>query len=512
MWEECDCLMRVRIWTGGVLVCCMAFVMLIVNWNSDKQALLIPQVTPIEESKTIDTEGTSDQQSFVASVREEAFDYNQISADEGVNIRLDSDPMLLGNYVSTLIPKRDETITFFFKEPMNRSSVEQALLTKNSKDDSRFYPQLLMHWSSDRQLHVKALIVQTKAELYHSFNLITFGALTQKGVKLTSGSFTGTIGELNQLWKVSSDGSQKKQLTSFQVPYWIEALGQSDTTFLLIRSLGYCQCDRESAKFTTVYDAANQTQTAYPVDIQIVQSYRGSGSFVADRRGFFYELSSKNAIDFPKRESAVTFNLPYYIHGASFSKDGRSLILLTGKEDQTHDFTMRIVPLDPKQGQETVIQTKLQGKLHENEANGHILPLTFNDDGKKVYFTLRGENGIEVRYVYDWKKGSVESWNPPIDPMNWAGFQTSSDGRFRIYANGGLYDGDLPLKNSFIGWHEGFWIPNTHEFVANNLSKINAETLIVIPNEKVKLPTESMLLKVSKDAKWYYMSTSGQIK
>ncbi|MCR8645240.1 hypothetical protein NV379_21525 [Paenibacillus sp. N1-5-1-14] len=518
--------MKRRIWVGGILACCMLGIMFMVFWKSENKAEeLTPSTAVAATMEPLDVKTVAEntpqtqqepqkQTQLTVPLQDKTntaeFDYNQIPADKGVMVRLDSDPLLRGSFVSTLIAKRDETITFFFKEPMDRASVEKALLKPAEKESGYFTPRLEMKWVSDHELQVKAKVSEAKTQLRQTFRLSTLDAQTQHGVKLSSGLFLGTIWETSQIWQVSDDGSTKKQLTSFKVPYTIKSLDQTGTNYLLNRMMGYCECDRESFDYTRVYNAVTKKETAYPAEMRVEQSYRGSGSFIADRRGFFYALDSKIATEFPKADTAVVIKLPEFVHGATFSKDGRSVIAITGKQNQETDYTLRIIPLDQK-GKDIVLSSQIKGKLPRHEGGGYLMPIEFIDDGKQAYFILRDENGSELRYAYDWSRRTVGAWKAPIDPNFWAGFKASSDGRFRYYANGGLYDGEKQLSKSSPDY-EGIWAPNTHEFVFNNLSKLNAETMKVTSNNKVKLPSDTGLLTISNDAKWYFLSTPGQIK
>ncbi len=402
----------------------------------------------------------------------QAIDYDYDSMLSYVIIQPDSDPRLsVGNKISTLVSLRDETYTIFFQEAMDRNSVIEALTRIDPDNSSRLYPKLLIHWTDDRQLHVKVLATQTTGWDFYSsrYHIELGGAKSASGneLNLEDNRFIATVQLPDQLWRFSVDGQKKEKLTHFTVPYNIIPLDDKNQHFLLSRAAHYCGCDDANyPAFYSTYDMEQDKLTHYHLRTQLTTNYRGKGSFIADTRGFF--LKEPNVgFELPDSDSSHSIQLDEFVFGASFSKDHESIILAVGDQEQTKDFDLMILNLrtDEQQRYSRVIT----GSVPENMMSGDAMPITIKDDGKRIYFRTKveGADQEEVNHYYDWETKKVVVWQPPDGVTGWSGFTQSSDDVFRLYANGGLYKNNQRVETPFdmMNYYGGFWIPDTHLYV-----------------------------------------------
>lgn len=469
-----------------------------------------------------------EQQAFAESVKEEPIP-TKWGDGKDVLFRLNSDPRLMNNSLMVSIPKRDETITIFFKKPMDRSSVEKAI-KKIDERSYRFYPKLLLHWSNDQELHVKALISQAETKLNGSdqLSIDLKDARTQSGGALkisgssVRNSFVGTIAEPLNLWKVALDQpTNRKQLTSFDIPYnEISLLDTEARYFLLARDTKYgCRCDTGPTNHYSVYDTSLDKYTYYPYGTEIMENYRGSGSFVADRRGFFYEIPDESEVQIPMSKTAMMFKLPEFVHGAAFSKDKKTIILVTGSEktDENTKFNFRLI--DVATSKETLLlKQEIIGGIQQSYSTDERYPIKLFDDSQEVYFEMQnpkgemsnGELNDMVRYRFNWQSKKLAKWDSPGPKNVWLSLKASDDGRFKVYANGGLYDGNklLVSSESKPSLDYGVWIPQTHDYAMieyednqGSLVILHAGTLQETIYENIK----GSPVGTSKDGKWIYV-------
>ncbi|TCZ75817.1 hypothetical protein E0485_15695 [Paenibacillus albiflavus] len=426
-----------------------------------------PSPTPFPEV-TIE-----EQQAFAVEVKEEPI-ITDWPEDTEALIRLDSEPRMIKDSLSVIVPNRDESITIFFKNRMNRVSVEQSLKKIDTSDAMQIYPKLLLHWSNDYQLHVKFRVSQEEVipnvkDMYY-FDLN--GAMTYDGQMLQFHRFIGNVAEPNQWWQVAIDEPSKmKPLTSFEIPYLIQSVDRDGRYVMLSRVIDYCGCDRMTSSVYSLYDTTMGTYEDYPLEVQLTKDYRGSGSFVADHRGFFYDNEAALKSQLPTIDTAVQFQLKDYVHRASFSKDNRFIIMITGPKEPQEGKKLDLTIVELATRQITTLSQVINGRIpypSMQESNLH----PFIDDGKDVYLfvnALKPEDG-EVRYRYNWNMKKLIKWEPPkteiIPPIYQAGFVPSDDGQYRIYS-GGIYEGERRII-SYEGilnkpWE--MWIPNSHRIV-----------------------------------------------
>jgi hypothetical protein len=438
-------------------------------------------------------------------------------------IRLDSDSRLEGTDISTHVMLRDEAYTIFFKEVPDRQSVKAALTRVNSQQFNLLYPKILIHWTSDRQLHVKVLPSKTEKwdNISKGYQLNLSGATTAIGRPLDESQnsirFFAIIAEPSQLWRYSIDGESKEKLTDFTEPYGIEPLDGNNTHLLLSRGSRYCECDALYPSYYSVYNADTNQVQPYPIEIQLTQNYRGNGSFMADTRGFFYD-QPKPGVKAPLNDTTRFMQLPDLIFGASFSKNRDYLIMAVGKEQQVEDFD--VIILSMKTHKQLRYPRVIKGRIPEDQAYDRILPFTFKDDGERVYFTATDRVTHEdINYYYDWKAKKVVPWNAPKEVTGWTGFNESADKVYRFYANGGLFKADQFVKNSleFSNYQDGIWIPNTHYYMVSNYKNnqqeidiLDADTLITAPYDQ-RLPSEFVLHSVSPDGKWLILAIKDKV-
>lgn len=387
------------------------------------------------------------------------FDYDAMKED--VRIQLDEEPRL-HSPIRTVVGTGPQAYTFFFREPMDRSSVEAAILL-HAKDTSQHHyvePILSFHWVHDRQLHVLATLSKLPEvdRAGPEYVLNAAGAKTLNGGEIGEDlGFRAVAITAGQIWQVSLDGARKEKLSAFTAPYFVSRALDKESRFLLAyRYREFCECDAPHIPLYAVYDVNQKELIRYPVPLTV--NYRGKGDFVADRRGFFY-AKPEGDVQVPESEWAAPVSVKGFVHGASFSHNGRYVLMAVGTEKQQKDLDLVIKDLET--GREQRLPGVVKGTIHTSEVDGSRLPVTFADDGRYATFTMRekADSLTEIRQRYDWKAEKVISWNPPVAQDAWSGYAQSDDGKYQMYFNGGLYQGSeliAELERS------GIWVPGTH--------------------------------------------------
>lgn len=387
------------------------------------------------------------------------FDYDALKED--VRIQLDAEPRL-HSPIRTVVGTTPQAYTLFFREPMDRSSVEEAIRL-HAKDTSQLHyvePRLAFHWVHDRQLRVWATLPKLPEvdRAGPEYVLNAAGAKTLKGREIGEDlAFRSVVIETGQVWKVSLDGSLKEKLSAFTAPYIVTRVLDREHRFLLAyRYREFCECDAPHIPLYAVYDLNQKELIRYPVPLTV--NYRGKGEFVADRRGFFY-AKPEGDVQVSVSEWTTPVNVKGFVHGASFSHDDRYVLMAVGTEKHQKDLDLVIMDLET--GREQRLPGAVKGTIPTSEADGSILPVTFDDDGRFATFIMRenADSLTEIRQRYDWKAKKVVSWNPPVAQDVWSGYTQSDDGKYQMYFNGGLYQGTelvTELERS------GIWVPGTH--------------------------------------------------
>ncbi|WP_010492222.1 hypothetical protein [Paenibacillus elgii] len=379
-----------------------------------------------------------------------------------VRIRLKDEPRLQSPVATTVAPTKQQ-FTLEFGEAMDRASVEAAL-----KDQAKQYtekegafgdgivPSFDYRWVNDRELDLTVGEISLPDPTFHSYQLSVSGAKTKSGRTLgESPSFKGVIEQPNQLWKMSVDGKSSEPLTSFDPPYGIEMLDESGKFLLLSRTTHYCQCDAPFEGIYTVYDVKEKKFIPYPN--KLMTRYMGSGNFIADRRGFFYEQPEQGT-GLPASDMAVAVRLNDYVHGAGFSKDRTRLIMAVGTREQERDLDLLV--FDLKSSKEQRLSKVLVGKVPFSQTHSGRWPVGFEDDGERVFVMMDTDTGHEKRYAYTWKTGKLEPLKLPLPDDSWGGFTRTTDGAYQFYYNAGIYKGAVKISEDIRG--DGDWISGTH--------------------------------------------------
>jgi hypothetical protein len=463
----------------------------------------------------------NDMPEFAAKVKDIPYP-KQWPEDQDVIMRFDSDPRFTGSSLSVLVPKRDESVTIFFKDKMNRESVEQAI-QKNLADPNDSYnvfPRMQYYWASDVQLHVKFFASELDNNRYGRYSIGLEGAVTLMGKSIGQYFFAATLDAIDQWWELRIDDRSIKQLTSFEEPYVITPLDAEGRYLMLSKFSSYCECDKDLPRLFSIYDISTGGQVDYPIEAQLVLNYMGSGSFVADKRGFFYEEPKSKEVSIPASETAMTFNNSDYIHSAAFSKDRQNIIMITGPKEPGKDVKLDLVIIEVATGKEKKLKQVVAGRLPVNDMNGFNEPIRFNDNGKEVYFALQqsvSEGYEQLWYRYNWESQKLANWEPPVALSFWAELEFSDDHRFGIYGDGNIYEGNKKVDFSsdlqMIG--NGVWLPGGHDYVMINnelnapssLSIVDANTLQTATYDQISV-TSGVLHSVSKDGKHLYLSVN----
>ncbi|WP_419877107.1 hypothetical protein [Brevibacillus centrosporus] len=387
------------------------------------------------------------------------FVYDEMKED--VRIQLDEEPQL-HSPIRTVVGNTPQSYSFFFREPMDRASVE-AVVRQHAKDTSQIHyvePSLAFHWVHDRQLRLLVTLARQPNlnQASPEYWLNAAGAKTQKGRVIADNlDFRAVAVVPSQIWQVSLDGAQLKKVSGFPAPYMVSTILDNERRYVLMyRYKQYCECDAHHIPLYAIYDLDKNSLTRYPFELTV--NYRGEGTFVADRRGFFY-AQPQEGVSVPENEWAVPIKVNGFVHGASFSHNRHYVLLATGPTQQKQDLDLLLVNLET--GAQTRLPGAVKGTIPTSEADGLTLPVTFMDDGRYATFIMRksADSLLEIRQRYDWKTEKVIPWNPPVAEDSWAGYDQSDDGKYQMYFNGGLYQGKDKVGELD---RSGVWVPGTH--------------------------------------------------
>lgn len=450
------------------------------------------------------------------------FDYAAMKED--VRIQLDGDPRL-HSPLRTAVGPAPQAYTFFFRESMDRSSVEEAI-RRHAKDTANgryIQPDLSFHWVHDRQLHVLAKLPSPlEPEAWPEYVLNAGGAKTAKGSAIrVDSAFHTVVTSPNQVWRMSLDGGQREKHTDFSDPYMVANVLDAEHNFLLLyRYWKLGENDNFHVHLYTVYDRGKKTFTHYPVKLTV--NYRGDGAFVADRRGFFYALPEKGT-EVPASEFSVPVRVDGFVHGASFSKDRKWLLMAVGAAQQKKDLDLVI--LDLETGTKNTIPGALKGTVPTGEGDAEVLPIRFDDDGRYATFFMRQseESPVEIRQRYDWKSGKVVSWNPPVPKDSWSGYVQSNDGKYQMFWSTGLHQGFSFIWKPDGTALPGLWLPGTHLFVYAKLEggtegTPSTQSIHLFDADRKQdselfagLPADLKVIGASGDGKWIYVESGKEL-
>lgn len=444
--------------------------------------------------------------------------------NEEVWIQLDEEPRLHAP-LRTIVGPGPQAYTFFFREAMDRSSVEAAIRLHAREQASKeefVEPLFSFHWVHDRQLRLLVTLPAIPSTIYETkqYVLNAAGAKTVNGAEIgDSASFMAMVFAPDQLWRMSLDGKVREKLTDFGVMYGMDFLDPEQRYLLLSRSKEYCECDARYVPLYAVYDRVTQESVRYPVALSV--NYRGEGDFVADRRGFFYARPAQGqGMEVPSSPFAVPVKVEGYVHGASFSHDHRRLLMAVGAAEQKENLDLLIYDLD--RGLERRLPGAIKGTIPASEMDGVIMPVRFDDDGRQATFIMRAneEDLVEIRQRYVWETGTVMSWNPPVPADSWAGYLQSDDGAYQMYWNAGLFHGTNQILDSSM---QGVWVPRSHLFAYTTWEERQegapgTEALRLFDAERQQetviahgVPSRLQVIGGSRDGKWLYIVTDQDI-
>jgi hypothetical protein len=445
------------------------------------------------------------------------FDYAAMT--EEVYIQLNDEPRI-HSPIRTRVAPKDQSFTVFFREPMNRSTVQEAL--QKNKLEGGIAPELNFQWVEDRQLRLAVNAPWDEARPGGAYQLDFSGAKTQSGrVLAKTPEFIAAVEEPNQLWRISLDGKVREPISSFAQPFDFRENDLSDGRYLrLTRFQSYCQCDAMYPRLHALYDLQEKKIIPYPVDLS--STYSGDGTFYADAvRGVFYAQAPENAV-VPKSETAVRVQVNGYVFGASFNQDRSAVVMAVGADkEQESDYDLVIHSLKSVESNRHV--QVLHGGVPLSQTDGRKLPITFVDDGTRVYTQLTKPGTMEpLYYQYTWKTGGVSAQTPPAAANPWNGFKRSEDGMFTLYTDGNLYRGEQKVAEE-MNLYNGLWVPGTHLIAVPDFATGGPESrtrmLKLYDAQKRQyttiadhLPNSMQAISVSADGKWLYVSSNVNLK
>ncbi|MFD0697881.1 stalk domain-containing protein [Paenibacillus sp. GCM10027628] len=446
-------------------------------------------------------------------------------ANPAVLIQLENESRIQAP-IRTVVTTSPQTFRITFPEAMEHDSVEKTLQNQSISPQPDNAPELKwkFNWLGDKEVEVQVTATVGSSYPYRAgeYQLNVNKAKTFDGRELKQAPvFQATIQSPYQLWRYSADGKSRELLMEEDDLYSFSKLDQEDRYFLGTRPAEYCECDAVLKKLSAILDVQDKKLIRYPVQIQT--TYRGSGDFVADRRGFFYTQPPAD-VKVPRSDSAQAIHVNGYVHGASFSKDHKQLFMAVGTEDQENNISIMIYNLDDKKLK--VLADKLYGSLPVDQGFGRRMPVQFADDGECVYFVLNELDPYrELRYMYSKKEDRIQTWKPPVDESGWSGFLATDDSIYRYYYNAGLYRGERRTSGIDVISSPGVWLSGTHQMAffeynysnkdnrqyTNNIQLLDADTLQHTAIYQ-GIYYDSQLIGSSKDGKWLYVNARAPLK
>lgn len=452
--------------------------------------------------------------------------YDYASLKDPVLIQLDKEPQLQSPIRTFVMPMK-QTFTLYFKESMDKDSVEAAIKRQadlyTDQHQYGFSPLFTYEWNNDQELHLTAQVTagqQKPGEPDQSYLIDVSGSSTKSGQVLEAApSFNALLTWPKQLWRVSVDGKVREHLTVLNKPYDTKMLDADGRYLLLSRYTEYCGCPKNYQKLYSIYDSEKQTTTPYPVELKT--EYMGQGNFVIDKRGFFY-IDPPATQQVPEREEAVTIDVLHHVHGAAFSKDRKFVVMVVENEalEDTHDFVVH----DLTTGHQQAFSMVVRGVGDKKS------PIRFTDDGESVYFTMQdsasgGSTYKELGYQYSWKTKQLKPWVSPVGKAHGVFYSASGDGIYRVYSDGGIYKGKDRISEENIGLKTGYWLPGTHLLadihiegkygpvtdMERNLVLYNADHHNYVTLIK-GLTHSTQVVGASSDAKWIYLTSDADLK
>jgi hypothetical protein len=432
-----------------------------------------------------------------------------------VQIQLTSDSRLQAPIQTLVSPSRQEYL-IQFGQKMNTASVEETLKKQRlvpETDATKFDVLLSYRWDGDRKLYVTAepqFKVKSDYPVYR-FKLDVSGAMTASGTALEKPPvFEGVVDQPAQLWRISTDGQKKEQLSSFADPFWLQPLSGDRSMLLAMRTTGYCECDATFPKHYSLYNIDSKQLTHYPVTLHT--TYQGPGNFVADTRGFFYEATTTTV---PSSNTIYQIKVDGYVHGASISKDRKHVLMAVSKNpEEIKDLDFILYRLGD--GTMTRMSKVLTGQVPQSQVSDAMLPVSFTDNGKEVRAMLVTSGNMEwAGNVYSWEKGT---WSRTAQRPESYG---SDDGVYEVDSSEQLYQNGKPVQG--VKAPQGFmsqWLPSTHSYtyIGFNYQDANAKktpplgTLYLYDADKRKaakllsgLSNTAQVLSASSDGKWIYL-------
>jgi hypothetical protein len=205
----------------------------------------------------------------------------------------------------------------------------------------------------------------------------------------------------------------------------------------------------------------------------------------------------------------------------SFSYDRKYVLMAVGAPEQKKDLDLVIYDLE--KGTERSMAGAVKGTIPTSEADGVVLPVRFDDDGRYATFIMREseESLVEIRQRYDWETGKVVNWDPPVPKDSRSGYVQSDDRLYQMYWNAGLFKGSTFILESN---GTGVWIPGTYQFVytkwegsGTDGSSFTQSLRLFDADRKQEsvlfagLPSGLEVIGASEDGKWLYVISDKEL-
>ncbi len=401
----------------------------------------------------------------------EPFDYMKLQ--EPVLIRLDEDHRLTAP-IQTIVAPRKTAYSLFFREPMNKSSVEAALranLNKRTDPSEKQQPPSILSFDWVDEQYAKLTVdplANREPDSYYlgEYELSIDGAKTKSGKEVSqTPAFHAVLDDPRSLWRISTETGAAEKLDLPDTLYTQSTfIGKDRQMLLLQRFKETCQCDALTEKIQAIYDFTTRQVTPFPFEIS--DQYRGQGSFIADSRGFFYPLTAQTKAYVTP--DSVRIDIPEFVHGASFSKDYKRVLIAAGDAEQKKGFDFIIYDLATKK--QTKYPAALPYYAEESMVTSQIFPIAFADNGKQVVIPMMNPDDVTPRWLtYSWDTQKISEVSSILPPEELWSFSLSPSGKYQIVNNEQIYQDSrlisrLPYKSA------GEWMPQSDRYVYQHSS------------------------------------------
>ncbi|OWA35424.1 hypothetical protein B9G55_12335 [Saccharibacillus sp. O16] len=388
-----------------------------------------------------------------------------------VTITLADEPLLRGVNEVDIYRGKVQSFRLVFSQAVNRTFIQNKLRSQArafaSAEPNRVIPQLTFNWRSSRELLLTAAAPNSRDDDQYLISV--------DGSEGSPGQLVVNLLPPASLYVLHTDSGQSEKVSGLaDHPYDQVSLLGPDGRYLLLDRGGWKQIGSNytAAAADSLLDLETGKRRDYPFNL--TTNYTGVGSFIADERGIFYSATTEawraTEPDEVERFKIVT---KQRVYGAVYSQDRKSVIAVLGEPPPAGRFDLLIEPLDG--GSPTLHRGVLRGNPRVdtlNHAYPAYEPVSIVDDGENVHIWLEdaSRSGQDAEWVYDPSAHSITRQPIAESVAEQPVFSPSSDGLYRYYSTGSVYDVALAKSLLLPAPGLGYWLDSTHQLFYSPLS------------------------------------------